>query len=72
MIAYVMVRRKGYGLKGVSSYLKRDPATVSVLISRLAARMEPLNEILRSIERLDKLVKISKSDNHLAGFTSRP
>ena len=56
MIAYVLVRRQGYGLKEVANYLKRDPSTVSVLIGRLAERMEKDKEIRRDIESLDKLV----------------
>ena len=57
MIAYVLVRRQGYGLKEVANYLiKRDPSTVNVLIGRLAERMEKDKEIRRDIESLDKLV----------------
>ena len=56
MIAYVMVRRRGYGLKEVANYLKRDPSTVSVLIGRLAERMDNDREMRRGIEKLDKIV----------------
>lgn len=36
---YVLVRRLGYPLSEVARYFHRDPATVSILISRLADRM---------------------------------
>ena len=56
MVAYVLVRRQGYGLKEVANYLKRDPSTMSVLIGRLAERMEKAKKIRREIESLDKIV----------------
>lgn len=56
MIAYVLVRRQGYGLTEVANYLKRDPSTMSVLIGRLAERMEKAKEVRRDIESLDKIV----------------
>jgi len=56
MIAYVLVRRQGYGLKEVAKYLKRDPSTMSVLIGRLAERMEQDSEVRHGIEQLLKIV----------------
>ena len=56
MIPYVLVRRQGYGLKEAAQYLQRDPSTVSVLIGRLAERMDNDREIRRDIESLDKIV----------------
>lgn len=55
-IAYVLVRRQGYGLKEVANYLKRDPSTMSVLIGRLAERMEQGSGVQHGLEQLVKLV----------------
>jgi len=56
MIAYVLVRRQGYGLKEVANYFKRDPSTMSVLIGRVAERMEQDSEVRHGIEKLVKIV----------------
>lgn len=55
-IAYVLVRRQGYGLKEVANYLKRDPSTMSVLIGRLAERMVQDSGVQHGLEQLVKLV----------------
>jgi len=57
MIAYVMARRLGYGLKEVASYLHRDMATVGTLVSRLYDRMQSDGEFLKRIDKLSKTVE---------------
>ena len=47
MIAFGMVRRPGLRVEGSCQLFKRDPSTTSVLMGRLAARMEKDGEILR-------------------------
>lgn len=57
VIAYVLARRLGYGLKEVASYFQRDMATVGTLLSRLYDRMQPGGEFLNRIDRLSKIVE---------------
>lgn len=56
MVGYVLVRKLGYRLKEVADYLRRDEATVSSLISRLAERMEKEERLRREASRLVKIL----------------
>ena len=57
-IAYVLVRRQGYGLKDVAEYFGRDAATVASLLARLEAKMlgEPKEKAA-----IDQMLKIVNS-----------
>jgi REP-associated tyrosine transposase len=57
MIAYVLARRLGYGLKEVASYLQRDMATVGTLLSRLYDRMQSDEKLLKRIDKLSQTVE---------------
>lgn len=57
MIAYVLVRRQGYGLGEVAKYFARDAATVGTLIARLGERMAKDEELRREIARLTRKVE---------------
>ncbi len=57
-IAYVLVRRQGYGLGEVARYFARDTATVGTLIGRLSARMGENDSLRREIEKLTKKVEM--------------
>lgn len=57
LVAYTLVRRLGYRLTEVAAALGRDAATVSALLSRVAARLPQDNTLRREIERLEKIVK---------------
>jgi hypothetical protein len=52
------VRRKGYGVGEVAAQLKRDVATMSVLLSRFADRVEREPRIRRTVAQVAKTVKI--------------
>ena len=56
MIAYVLVRRQRYALGEVVRYFRRDPATVGILVGRLAARIAQGEALQREIDRLNKKV----------------
>ena len=56
--AYLLIRRGGYRLSDVASVLNRDPATVSTLLTRFAARLAEEPVMQRDLERLAKKVKI--------------
>ncbi len=58
LVAYVLVRRSGYGLGEVAAYLGRDMATVGTLVARLYERTQLDRKLLRQIERLSKIVEI--------------
>ena len=57
MIAYVLVRRLGYGIGEVAAYLRRDMATVGTLVARLFERMQSDEQLLRKVERLGRIVE---------------
>lgn len=60
--AYLLIRQWGYRLSDVATALHRDPATLSTLLTRLAARLSEEPATQRELERLVKKVKMSKSD----------
>jgi hypothetical protein len=57
MIAYVLVRRQGYGLRDVARYFHRDIATIGTLLGRFAERMQTNPELRQEIGRLNKKVE---------------
>lgn len=57
MIAYVLVRRLGYGLGEVATYVGRDIATVGALLARMGERMRSDKELRGRVERLTNIVK---------------
>jgi REP element-mobilizing transposase RayT len=58
MIAYVLVRRRGYALSAVAGYFGRDAATVGTLVARLSERREEDDNTRRAIDRLNQKVRI--------------
>jgi len=56
LIAYTVVRRLGFPLTELAAHLGRDAATVSTLISRLAARMQGDPQARRQVDRLARIV----------------
>jgi chromosomal replication initiation ATPase DnaA len=62
MAAYLLIRRWGYRAGQVAVALGRDPATLSSLLTRFANRLREEPALRRELERLTKIVKISKPD----------
>jgi hypothetical protein len=58
LAAYILVRRKGYGVGEVAAQLGRDVATMSVLLSRFGDRVEREPSLRRTVEQVGKTVKI--------------
>jgi len=58
MIAYLLVRRRGYPLVEVAKYFNRDSATVGTLIGRLAERIAEDAALGREIDRLNGKVEM--------------
>jgi REP element-mobilizing transposase RayT len=58
LAAYLLIRRGGYRLREVAATLHRDPATVSTLLTRFAARLAEEPSTQRDIERLVNRVKL--------------
>jgi len=56
--AYLLIRQWGYRTGEVAAALHRDPATLSTLLTRLAARLSEDPALQRELERLAKKVKI--------------
>lgn len=58
LAAYLLIRRMGFRARDVAVALHRDPATLSVLLTRLAARLreEPVTQ--RRLDRLARSIKI--------------
>lgn len=56
--AYLLIRRGGYRTSDVAAALHRDQATVSVMVTRLVARLseEPITQC--EMDRLAKRIKI--------------
>jgi hypothetical protein len=51
------VRRLGYGLGEVATYVGRDIATVGALLARMGERMRSDKELRGRVERLTNIVK---------------
>jgi len=56
--AYLLIRRGGYRLSDVAAAFRRDPATLSTLVTRFAVRLSEEPAMQREMERLAKKVKI--------------
>lgn len=56
--AYLLIRQWGYRVGEVAASLNRDPATVSTMLTRLAARLPEEPATQRELARLAKKVKI--------------
>ena len=56
LLVYVLIRRLGFGVSEVAAYLKRDPATLIALVSRLSNRTQSELALREEIERLTKIV----------------
>ena len=56
--AYLLIRQWGYRAAEVAAALNRDPATVSTMVTRLAARLPEEPDIQRELDRLAKKIKI--------------
>ena len=56
LMAYVLVRRGGYGVKEVAEYFGRDPTTISSLLSRYEQKMQGQVELYRETDRLTRFV----------------
>ena len=55
LLAFVLVRRRGYRLKDVARALGRDPATVSVTMGRLARRFTGDQDLARVAKGLENV-----------------
>jgi REP element-mobilizing transposase RayT len=60
MIAYVLVRRGGYGVKEVAQYFGRDATTISSILSRYESRLEKQPKTRRRVESLARIVSITR------------
>ncbi len=56
LLAYVLIRRLGFGVREVADYLKRDPTTLTTLASRLSSRTQKERALREEIERLARIV----------------
>jgi hypothetical protein len=55
-VSFVLVRRLGYRLADVAAALGRDAATISVIVSRLARRLEASDRAASDVARLARSV----------------
>ena len=55
-LSFVLVRRLGYRVADVAAALGRDVATISVIVSRLASRLESSDRIAADVARLSRNV----------------
>lgn len=58
LLAYVLVRRMGFSVSEVATYMGRDPTTLSVLISRLTDRMQSGQQIKKETDKFIDIVNI--------------
>jgi chromosomal replication initiation ATPase DnaA len=56
VLSFVLVRRLGYRVADVAAALGRDVATISVIVSRLASRLESNDGIAADVARLSRNV----------------
>jgi putative transposase len=56
VMSFVLVRRLGYRVADVAAALGRDGATISVIVSRLASRLESSDRIAADVARLSRNV----------------
>jgi DNA-binding NarL/FixJ family response regulator len=55
-LSLVLVRRLGYRVVAVAAALGRDVATISVIVSRLARRLDSSDRIASAVARLSRNV----------------
>jgi putative transposase len=55
-LSFVLVRRLGYRVADVAAALGRDVATISVIVSRLASRLESSDRLAAAVARLSRNV----------------
>ena len=55
-VSYILVRRLGYRVTDVAAALGRDPATISIIVSRLALRLESSDLVAADVARLSREV----------------
>jgi len=55
-LSFVLVRRLGYRVADVAAALGRDVATISVMVSRLASRLESSDRLAADVARLSQNV----------------
>jgi REP-associated tyrosine transposase len=58
LLAFVLVRRRGYRLKDVARLLGRDPATVSVTMGRIVRRLDEDQHLARAAEDLENCLEV--------------
>ena len=58
LMAFVLVRRRGYRLKDVARALGRDPATVSVTMGRIARRLSGDQHLARAAQHLGNCLEV--------------
>jgi len=58
LVAYILVRRKGYGVGEVATQLRRDVTTLSVLLSRFTDRLHRDPALQQGMEQVTKTVQI--------------
>ena len=56
VLSFVLVRRLGYRVADVAAALGRDGATVSLIVSRLAGRLESSDRMAADVARLSRNV----------------
>jgi len=58
LVAYLLVRHAGFTVGEVAAYFRRDPTTISSLMSRLSKQMLEEAESVNEIERLASCLDI--------------
>lgn len=58
LLAYILVRRKGFRVRDVATHFGRDVTTMSVLLSRFADRLQQEPSMQRTLEQVVKTVQI--------------
>jgi len=56
LLVYVLIRRLGFGVGEVADYLRRDPTTLTTLVSRLSNRTQREQALREEIESLARIV----------------
>ena len=57
-VAYILVRRKGYGVGEVATQLRRGVTTLSVLLSRFTNRLHRDPALQQGMEQVTKTIQI--------------
>ncbi len=56
VLAFLLIRRLGFSVNEVANYLRRDPTTMSSLVSRLSVQMQRDLALQEEVERLSRIV----------------